>query len=135
MCDEQGMPISLVISGANVHDVKLLNSTLDNIEIYPVVEDVLSGVNVCLDAGYTGHEDDVISHGYIPHIRPRGEEKLEKERNPEFKARRWVVERLHSWLNLFRKLIVRYEKSADSYLGLLQFACAIIVWRQFVHIY
>lgn len=135
MCDEKGKPISLVISGANTHDVKLLNETLDNIEIYPTVEDILSGVNVCLDAGYTGHEEDVILHGYIPHIRPRGEEKTEKERNPQFKARRWVVERLHSWLNQFRKIFVRYEKSEESYCGLLEFACAIIVWRNFVHIY
>ncbi len=135
MCDEKGNPIAFVISGANTHDVKLLNETLDDIKIYPTVEDILSGVNVCLDAGYTGHEEDLILHGYIPHIRPRGEEKAEKERNPQFKAHRWVVERLHSWLNQFRKLFVRYEKSAESYCGLLEFACAIIVWRNFVHIY
>ena len=135
MCDESGIPIAIVISGANTHDVKLLNETLDNIEIYPTVDDILSGVNVCLDAGYTGHEEDVILHGYIPHIKARGEEKTEKERNPQFKARRWVVERLHSWLNQFRKIFVRYEKSEESYYGLLEFACAIIVWRNFVHIY
>lgn len=29
---------------------------------------------------------------YIVHIRPRGEGKIERERNPECKARRWVVE-------------------------------------------
>ena len=60
MCDENGIPIAIVISGANTHDVKLLNETLDNIEIYPSVYDVLNNINVCLDAGYTGHEAEVI---------------------------------------------------------------------------
>jgi len=72
---------------------------------------------------------------YIAHIRPRGEEKLEIEYNPEFKARRWVVEAAHSWLNRFRKLLVRFEKKADNYLGLLQFACALIVWRKIMRVH
>lgn len=135
MCDESGIPISIVISGANTHDVKLLDETLDNIEIYPSVDDVLSGINVCLDAGYTGHEEEVINHGYIPHIRSRKKEADDIKNTEGFKARRWVVERLHSWLNKFRKLNVRYEKTSSSYLGLLCFACAIITWRNFVHIY
>ena len=78
MCDESGIPIAIVISRANTHDVKLLYDTLDNIEIYPTVDDILSGVNVCLDAGYTGHEENVILHGYIPHIRAREEKKQKK---------------------------------------------------------
>jgi len=45
------------------------------------------------------------------------------------------VERLHSWLNRFRKLVVRYEKKAESYEGLLEIACAIIVFQQIPAIY
>jgi transposase len=66
----------------------------------------------------------------VAHIRGRGEEKREHERNPQFKARRWVVEVCHSWLNRFRKLFVQNEKKTCNYLALLHFACAIIVWRQ-----
>jgi transposase len=71
--------------------------------------------NLCLDAGYVGKEEVVINAGYIPHIRPRGEEKLQIERNPEFKPRRWVVELSHSWYNRFRKLAARYEKTDLSH--------------------
>jgi hypothetical protein len=46
---------------------------------------------------------------YISHIRPRGEEKLEIERNPDFKARRRVIEVCHSWINHFRKLLARFD--------------------------
>ena len=56
--------------------------------------------------------------------------KKEKEQNPNFRARRWDVEVTHSFFNRFRKLLVRFEKKAANYLALIQFACAIIVWRK-----
>jgi transposase len=67
------------------------------------------------------------------HIRSQGEEK--KENNPEFKTRRWVVEVCHSWLNRFRKLLVRYEKKAGNYQALVEFACAIILWRNLIPVH
>jgi transposase len=73
--------------------------------------------------------------GYIPHVRQRGEETRAKKRNRWHRARRWVVERTHSWLNRFRKLLVRYEKRADSYEALLEIACALIVSRQCIVIH
>ena len=73
--------------------------------------------------------------GYAAHIRGRGEEKQEHERNPQYKARRWVVEVCHSWLNRFRKLLVRYEKKTCNYLALLHLACAIIIWRQIIPVH
>ena len=91
--------------------------------------------NLCLDAGYTGCKDKVQERGYIPHIRPRGEEKKELERNPDFRARRWVVEVTHSFFNRFRKLLVRFEKKAANYLALIQFACAVIVWRNLIRVH
>nr|WP_264158739.1 transposase [Noviherbaspirillum aerium] len=45
------------------------------------------------------------------------------------RARRWVVEHTHSWLNRFRRLLVRWEKREDTYLAMLQLACGIIAWR------
>lgn len=42
------------------------------------------------------------------------------------RARRWVVERTHSWLNRFRRILVRWEKKAENYIALLHFACALI---------
>ena len=85
-----------------------------------------------MDADYTGSDEKVQSRGYTPHIRPRGEEKRELERNPDFRARRWVVEVTHSFFNRFRKLLVRYEKKNTNYLALVQFACAFIANRGFI---
>ncbi len=91
--------------------------------------------NLCLDAGYVGKDDVVKDRGYKPHIRPRGEEISEKQRNPNFKPRRWVVECFHSWTNRFRKLIPRYEKTDVSYCALLELAAALIALNKVAIIY
>jgi transposase len=93
------------------------------------------GMNMCLDAGYVGARELVEGLGYKAHIRGRGEEREEKENNPEYVARRWVVEVCHSWMNRFRKLLVRYEKKVRNYLGLVELACAIIVWRNLIPVH
>jgi len=135
LTDEKGIPLAVVLSGANTHDVKLLADTLDGVIISRPEHDEESPQNLCLDAGYTGHQDEVEARGYIAHIRPRGEEKKELERNPDFHARRWVVEVTHSFLNRFRKLLVRFEKKADNYIALVHFAFAVIVWRKILPVH
>jgi putative transposase len=67
--------------------------------------------------------------GFTAHIRSRGEEANSIKREAGFRARRWVVERTHSWLNRFRRVLVRWEKRADTYLAMLHLACALIAWR------
>jgi transposase len=122
--ESHGLPISIVVvSGANAHDIKFPEETLQSIvNAHP------EGVKLCLDAGYVGSQKIVEGVGHEVHIRPRKEEKSKKEKNPEFKARRWMVEVCHSWVNRFRKLLMRYEKKARNYQALVEFACAVILW-------
>ena len=126
LVDERGVPLSLVVSGANRHDSVSLDPLLKERALGP--KDAKSTLqNLCLDAGYVGKEGVVVANGFIPHIRPRGEEKKLIERDPTFKARRWVVELAHSWFNRFRKLMPRYEKTDLSYIALNMLAAAMIV--------
>ena len=124
------MPLSMVVTGANRHDVSQLEAVLDSV----VVErpDIFKHPqHLCLDKGYTGEPalKIVVLLGFIPHIKSRGEEKIGKIHNPGYKASRWVVEVAHSWINRFRKLLIRFEKLTISYMGLLMFACAFIASR------
>ena len=135
LTEGHGLPTAVVVSGANVHDVRLLEKTLDNLVVFRPIPTDGDPQNLCLDAGYVGQEQAVIDCHYIPHIRPRGEEKQLIEHDPNFKARRWVVEVSHSFVNRFRKLLVRFEKTDNSYLGLLHFAFAIIVWRNIIPVH
>ena len=68
--------------------------------------------------------DLVKEFGYTAHIRARGEEAQAIKREAGFKARRWVVERTHSWMNRFRRILTRWEKKAANYLALLHLVLA-----------
>jgi len=93
--------------------------------------------HLCADAGYKGKaaQQAVEANHYRPHIKQRKEESIEKKLKPGYKARRWVVERTHSWLNRFRKLLVSFEKTEASYVALLSLAAAMICWRQTIAIH
>ena len=84
-----------------------------------------------MDKGYDYKEVREIGEefGYTLHIRARGEEAKKLKKGLLKKARRWVVERTHSWLNKFRGLLIRWCKKAENYLGMLHFACGLITWR------
>jgi Transposase DDE domain. len=139
--DANGVPLSLIATGANTHDSKALGDLLDARVVDPPgpeaePEAELKTVqNLCLDAGYVGKEEVVKAHGYIPHIRPRGEEADKIKRDPQFKPRRWVVEGSHSWMNKFRKLVPRYEKTDLSHYGLVHFAAAMVTLNKVKIIY
>ena len=124
------------MSGAQRHDVVLLVPTLDQV-VVPRPPSEETRQHLCGDKGYTGQPADhaVRARGYVPHIPQRGTEPTARRRHPHGRARRWVVERTHSWLNRFRKLLVRFEKTAASYEGLLELACALIAYRQVIPIY
>ena len=67
--------------------------------------------------------------GVTAHVRSRGEEAKAIKREAGFRARRWVVERTHSWLNRFGRILTRWEKRADTYRAMLHLACGLITWR------
>jgi len=131
--DGRGVPLSLVVTGANVHDCKRLDEVLTNIVVRRRVPPQRRNKHLCADAGYRGteHLRTIERHGYIPHVvGRRTEADIIKQRNPKKKARRWMVELCHSWFNRFRKLLVRYEKLERSFLALNHLAAAIIAFRK-----
>jgi len=126
----------VVVDGANRNDMKLVEESLcsvpQSIEDRRLehLEAAQEEQGLCMDKGYDCNQvrEIVDEFGYTAHIRARGEEKKACEAGQM--ARRWVVERAHSWLNRFRRLLVRWEKKALNYLALLHFACAIITWNR-----
>jgi transposase len=132
ICDEQGGALGVTIDGANVHDTKLLEHTIEAIVVERPKPTKTKPQNLCLDAGYdnpTGRRA-VAKHHYIPHIRPIREEKPVRRGKKKHKPRRWVIERLMGWLSKHRGILVRYDKNSYNYLGLIQLACAIFWFRR-----
>lgn len=87
---------------------------------------------LCLDRAYDNQETrELLAAAQLrPHIRTRGEEIELKLRIPGWRARRWVVEAAHSWLNRNRALLIRWSKKAENHLALLQLACGLIAFRK-----
>ena len=131
LCDGRGTPLAIEIAGANVNDFKLLRSTLESILIARPDATTTEPQAICLDKGYDYPQvyQLVAEYGITPHIRSRKEERKQLEREAGFRARRWVVERTHSWLNRFRGLLIRWSKKPDNHRALLQLACGLITWR------
>jgi putative transposase len=88
--------------------------------------------HLCLDKGYDNPSGRAVTAaaGYIPHIRRIGEEKLDRRGQRRYPARRWVVERSLAWLQKCRAILIRYDKKAENYLGLIQLACALLWYRR-----
>ena len=125
------MPIGLAVEGANRNDFKMMKATLESIPVNRPEPTRTRPQGMCLDKGYDYDEarDLADEFGYTAHIRARGEEAQAIKHEAGFKARRWVVERTHSWMNRFRRLLTRWEKKAENYLGLIHLVCAIITYR------
>lgn len=131
--EADGGPLGVAVAGANVHDTKLLEETIDAMIVERPDPDVREQ-HLALDKGYdnpTGHTT-VEKKGYTGHIRRIGEERLDGRGRKRHPPRRWVVERTHAWLNKCRAILVRYAKESSNYLAQIQLAC-ILLWFRRLH--
>jgi transposase len=119
------------VAGANRNDFKLLRETVKSVPVDRPEPTARAPQGLCLDKGYYYGEvrDLAAEFGFTAHIRARGEEDRAIKREAGYKARRWVVERTHSWLNRYRAVLVRWEKKAANHIALLHLAFALITYR------
>lgn len=125
------MPVGLAVEGANRNDMKMVGQTLESIPVERPEPTPEQPQGMCMDKGYDYEEvrQIVEEFGFTAHIKARGEEAKEIKRKAGFKARRWVVERTHSWMNRFRGILIRWCKKPENYIAMLHFAFAIITYR------
>lgn len=136
------MPIGGVVAAANVNDYKLAEATLQSIPLprpeprQPDEHGEIQEQGLCLDADYFRAEiyEMLERWGYTAHIRPVGsgqtaEMTAEEKEAAGVEARRWLVERTHSWTNRFRALLIRWNKKPQNYLALMHFAFSLMAFR------
>ena len=131
LTDGGGVPLGIAVEGANRNDFKMARATLESVPIPRPEPTPQEPQGLCLDKGYDYDEVRQLAaaFGYTAHIRARGEEAQAIKREAGYKARRWVVERTHSWLNRFRRILIRWEKKPENYLAMLHLACALVTYR------
>jgi putative transposase len=139
LTEGKGVPIGVVVSGAQRHDMKKLADLLDaSLVPYPADDPDPPAWHLALDRGY-GYDacrQTAQDHHFIPHIPPKASQAQplpppgDPTRHP---PRRWVVEVAHAWFNRFRRLLIRWEKQANTYLALIQLAATLIIYRKLRH--
>lgn len=119
------------MEGANRNDMKMVRETIESLVVERPEPTEQKPQGMCLDKGYDFQEvrDILVVFGFTAHIRSRGEEAKELAAEAGKRARRWVVERAHSWMNRFRRILIRWEKKSQNYLAFLHFACGLIAFR------
>jgi len=129
--DQNGLPVAVILAGANVHDSRLVTPTVQAGVSQPPAT-AARPKHLCLDKGYDYQrvELEVVDLGYTPHIRRIGEEQHVTTTGEIHPARRWVVERTFAWLKGFRAIRTRYTCRGSNYLALVHFACALILGRR-----
>jgi putative transposase len=111
--------------------MKMVAETLASIPVERPQPSAAHAQNLCLDKGYAYEEvrELVAEFGFTAHIPPKGQAAHQTKRTARRKARRWVVERTHSWMNRFRGILIRWCKKPENYIALLHFALALITYR------
>jgi putative transposase len=130
LVDARGAPLSIVVSGAEVHDKTCALEILDHL-IVDRPQRLYRVHHLCADKGYD-YDDvrkGVLERQYQVHIKHRGVQVSEITTEKRHPARRWVIERTLSWQNDFRSLRTRWAKKANNWLALIQFASALVLWR------
>jgi putative transposase len=109
-----------------------LEPTLDSIPIERPKPTEQAPQGLCLDRGYDcdGARTAATRRGLTPHVRTRGEEIKLKVHTPGWRARRWVVEACHSWMNRNRGLLIRWSKKDCNHLAFMHLAAGLIAFKK-----
>lgn len=129
--DGKGVPIGLDVEGANRVDFKMAEATLKSIPVERPSVEQTGKQHLCLDKGYDYPEIDELTErfGFTAHIARRGQATQPIKRSVRKKARRYVVERAHSWMNRFRGILIRWNKKPENYIAMLHFALGCIAYH------
>jgi putative transposase len=132
LTDGGGLPIGLAVEGATRQDFKLARETIASSPIARPEPTPARPQGMCRDQGddFAEVRDLRAEFGFTAHLRARGEEAKALKQELGFKARRWVVERTHSWMHRLRRVLLRWDKKVCNSLGFLHLACACITYKQ-----
>jgi len=111
--------------------MQLVRATLDSRVAARPTPPEAQPQGMCLDKGsdYQEVRDILEEFGCTAHLRSRGEEAQALKDHASQKARRWVGERTHAWMNRFRRILVRWDQKLEHYRAFLHFACALVAFR------
>ena len=128
LANTSGLPLAVYAASASPHEVTLVEAMLAASCVGEESERLIG------DRAYDSDPlDGALEERGIemiaPHRRNRKKRKTQDGRKLRRYKRRWKIERLFAWLSNFRRLVVRYERKVENYLGLVRLGCIVILLR------
>ena len=128
--DAAGLPIAIRTRGANHHEVKLVEETLDKMMIDILPERLIG--DKTYDSEKLRKELAAKSVELIaPHRKNRKKKPSQDGRKLRRYKRRWKVERFFAWLHNYRRCVVRYEFYDRNYEGFVSVATLMIYLKKY----
>lgn len=120
--DALGIPLAGYLTPANQMDYAHVLALVDRLACVPD--------QVWADRGYDAkaNHDGLLERGITPKISRRNRPGQGRRRDPLGRYR-WPVERTTSWLNAFRRLLIRWDRKADHHQAFYTLACCLICIR------
>ena len=135
LADGAGTPLGVHLEKASPSEVKLVEATLDSVKVKTGKRKRGKPRRLIGDRGYDSNTVRalLVKRGIEPIIPARRNNTVathQDGRKLRRYKRRWIIERSNSWLQTFRRLVVRYERSAKVYAALVHMACALITLKR-----
>ena len=132
LTDGRGVPLSVLVTPANVNDDKALQAVLDTCVIVRPIPTCAAPQHLALDAAFDNApaRGVVFANRYTGHIAPKAGRDSDAPEHPGGKARRWVVEQAHALYDRFRRLVVKWAKTISSRYAFLCLASALMAYRR-----
>ena len=130
IADALGLPIAVGIASASPHEVTLVEETLDNAFVADALHRLIG------DKAYdsNGLDERLLEERGIELIEPNLSSRKRKSQDGRplrRYRRRWKIERLFAWLHNYRRLVIRYERHAENFLGFVHLGCICILFRHY----
>jgi putative transposase len=127
--------VAVLITGANRHDGTKLAALRDATVVEPSPP---APPHLAVDRGYADQtcRDEAIARGSTVHIPPKAsaDRPVPPPGHPaRHPPRRWVGEVGHAWFHRCRRVLIRWEKLGAHYLGFVQLAACLIIYRKIRH--
>ena len=138
LVDGRGTPLGLHVDSASPAEVKLLVPTLETVRVgsaHQPGRPRKTPERLIADRGYDSNpaRETLVNRGIEPVIPARSNNTIATHQDGRALRRyqrRWIIERTNAWLQNYRRLVVRYERSAEIYTALVHMACALIVLKR-----
>jgi transposase len=128
--DRHGLPVAVHVASASPYEGHLVPATLDARFLADLPKRLIGA------RGYDSDRlDDTLMTTYgieMIAAHRRGRVRTQDGRALRRTRRRWKVERFFAWLHNSRRVVTRWERHVDNYLGMVQLACARMLLRAFM---